>query len=139
MKGEILLSIKKILIIVGSIVVGICIVIFSIGLLLTNLLNGLFGNDIKKVEVSPDGKYTAYAFIRDGGATTSFSPQVSILKKGKELKNESGNVFVGYHSDYIDIEWDDNNTLIIYHNVSSSDIIKQEYEKYSIEIVYNTK
>ncbi len=137
------MSLKKIFIIISSIVIAaiitISIIIFVIGSLLTNLLNGMLGNDIKKEEVSPDGRYTAFAFIRDGGGTTSFSPQVSILKKGKELKNESGNVFVGDHSDYIDIKWEDSNTLIIYHNVSGSDIIKQEYKKYGVEIKYNEK
>ena len=40
-------------------------------------------NEIKHELVSPDGRYTATAFIRDCGATTDFSPQVYLRRTGK--------------------------------------------------------
>lgn len=45
---------------------------------------------------SPDGKYNAYIFVRDLGATTKASNQLSILRKGDKLGNISGNIFVTY-------------------------------------------
>jgi hypothetical protein len=43
---------------------------------------------------SPDQNYRAIVFQRDCGATTGFSTQVSVLKIGVTLPNESGNLFV---------------------------------------------
>ena len=40
-------------------------------------------NTIVKKFDSSSGEYIAYASIRDAGATTDFSTQVSILKKSK--------------------------------------------------------
>lgn len=62
------------------------------------------GNTIVKEVSSPDGAYVATAFIRDCGATTSFSPQVYLRKKGEKL-GEIGNVFIGNHSQSIKVEW----------------------------------
>lgn len=79
----------------------------------------LCGNDIKKEVVSFDGNYKAIAYIRDCGATTSFSPHISILKaKGKINNSSTGNAFQGYGSDEIDIKWKDKDTLIVIHNCS---------------------
>jgi len=116
--------------------------ICPISILLLIMGLGLIGcgnmcsNDIVKSIDSADGKYTAIAFIRNGGATTSFSPQVSILKSGKKLGNAAGNIFIGDHSKFIDISWKDNNTLIITHDCAEKDIFKQEKNKDNISIVY---
>ena len=61
-------------------------------------------NTIASKVISPDGKYEATAFIRDCGATTDFSPQVYLGLKGERIK-ETGNVFIGDHSDKIRIQW----------------------------------
>jgi hypothetical protein len=61
-------------------------------------------NSIVKEVTSPDGEYVATAFIRDCGATTSFSPQVYLRKKGEKV-GEKGNVFIGNHSESINVEW----------------------------------
>ena len=47
-------------------------------------------NEVVKTVESPDQKYIAYIFIRDLGATTRESYQLSILKKGQRLGNGSG-------------------------------------------------
>jgi hypothetical protein len=93
-------------------------------------------NDIIKSIVSPDEKYVAVSFIRSAGATTSFSPQVSILSKSKKLQNKSGNIFIGDNSKYIDILWEDNKTLIIYHNCKADKIFKQYIVYKDIKIKY---
>jgi len=61
-------------------------------------------NEIKHELVSPDGRYTATAFIRDCGATTDFSPQVYLRRTGNKLA-ATGNVFIGNHSNEITIRW----------------------------------
>jgi len=70
------------------------------------------GNEIKQELVSPDGRYTAAAFVRDCGATTSFSPQVCLRRTGKKM-TATGNVFIGDHSDEITIRWLSANELEI--------------------------
>ena len=70
-------------------------------------------NTIKSEITSPDGKYVATAFIRDCGATTDFSPQVHVRPSGERLA-ETGNVFVGDHSDKVEIEWLSASHLVIY-------------------------
>jgi hypothetical protein len=67
----------------------------------------------KSEATSPDGKYIATAFIRDCGATTGFSPQVHLRPVG-ERTARIGNVFVGDHSDKIQIEWLSASQLVIY-------------------------
>src|SRR6185295_14223843 len=62
---------------------------------------------------SPDGKYVATAFIRDCGATTDFSPQVHLRPVG-ERAAQTGNVFVGDHSDKVEIAWLSATQLVIY-------------------------
>ena len=70
-------------------------------------------NEIKQELVSPDGRYTATAFIRDCGATTDFSPQVYMRQTGKKMA-ATGNVFIGNHSNEIKIRWLSSNELEIF-------------------------
>jgi uncharacterized protein DUF5412 len=69
-------------------------------------------NEIKQELISPDGRYTATAFIRDCGATTAFSPQVHLRRTGKKMA-AAGNVFIGNHSNEIKIRWLSENELEI--------------------------
>src|SRR5215510_6872334 len=70
------------------------------------------GNEVKQELVSPDGHYTATAFIRDCGATTAFSPQVYLRRTGARMAI-TGNVFIGDHSDAVTIRWLSANELEI--------------------------
>jgi hypothetical protein len=70
-------------------------------------------NTIKSELTSPDGKHVATAFIRDGGATTSWSPQVHLRRVGEHMER-IGNIFVGYRSREIQIEWLSPTQLVIY-------------------------
>jgi hypothetical protein len=60
-------------------------------------------NRIQKSIASPDNKYIAYIFTRDFGATTRESYNLSILKKGKVLRNTSGNIYISYGK--FEVEW----------------------------------
>ena len=92
---------KKILITFLIIVVGIG--------LLYSAFNGLrwfvlSEPDIIQEVVSPNGKYVAYVFEANGGATTRFTYRLSVLKNGKKLKaGDIGNTFITY--DEFDAAW----------------------------------
>lgn len=103
------------------------IVIVILSLFLSSCIGGdLCSNTTKQELVSPDGKYTATAFIRDCGATTNYSPQVYLRRSG-EPAGETGNVFIGNLSEQIEIHWDSPTDLVI---VADCKIIKHisEYE-----------
>ena len=94
-------------------------------------------NEIYKIEISPDGKYKAIAFIRSCGATTSFSPQVSLLNEnGKFTDREKGNIFIGNNSRNIDIFWENDFTLVIIHNSVENDIFIKIDNFEDIDIKY---
>ena len=91
-------------------------------------------NIIQEV-VSPDGKYVAYVFEANGGATTKFTYRLSILKNGKKLKaGDIGNAFITYVE--FDVEWTNDNTLNV-NNIASVNIFKQETKIDDVNISYN--
>ena len=56
--------------------------------------DGMCGNKFLSETSSPDRIYRVVVFQRDCGATTGFSTQVSVLKAGERLPNQSGNLFI---------------------------------------------
>ena len=91
--------------------------------------------DIIQEVVSPDGKYVAYVFEANGGATTRFTYRLSVLKEGKKLKaGDVGNAFITY--DEFDVEWVDNDTLKV-NNIASIYIFKQETKIDDVSVSYN--
>lgn len=74
---------------------GVCIFLVSIVVLFSACENPN-NNQIVKETVSPNGKYKAVCFIRDLGATTKASNQLSIFSKDDALGDVSGNVCVAY-------------------------------------------
>lgn len=87
------------------------VVIFAFLGLLTGCGNPC-SNKVVSNLTSPDGKYEATAFIRDCGATTDFSPQVYLRPKGQSC-GSIGNVFIGDHSDQIEVQWLSSTQLVI--------------------------
>jgi hypothetical protein len=100
--------------------------------------------EILKESSSPEGYYTAYAYVYNGGATTDFSPRVSILdsktdkKEIKKLLLQGANVYSAYHSKDIDVKWEDDKNLTVTYSNDDKDIdlkvdiihgIKVKYEK----------
>jgi uncharacterized protein DUF5412 len=90
-------------------------------------------NTVVREVTSPDGRYTATAFIRDCGATTSYSPQVYLRRAG-ESAGTTGNVFVGNRSDEIEISWASAKELVI---SSSCQVVRREEEHEGIKITFN--
>jgi hypothetical protein len=100
------------------------------------------GNNISKEINSPDKKLKAVIFIRDCGATTGFSSQLSIIDFSDKLENESGNVLIISDKEYgengnadLNAEWNGVNELIIYFNLKAI-TFKKETEIDDIKITY---
>ncbi len=96
----------------------ILLIVFMTGkYLLDFLFEDMCGNDIKQKKPSPSGEKVAYVFERSCGATTGFSPQLSILNNDDEFQNESGNTF---RSDKeFSIEWLGEKNLKVNYDKSS--------------------
>lgn len=104
-----------------------------------SLLNELnpCGNDIIKQEYSPDRRYKAIAFLRDCGATTVPTPEVSILPIDQDLPNEEGNVFINsYRTMVIDLKWISDSHLLILYEPSANPRRRQENSWSGIRIEY---
>lgn len=119
---------KNIFIISLILLVSIFTAILCSGLILYSLLDPFFrsacGNELISTTVSPDGNYEAHIFVRDCGATTGYSYQLSILKDGKEVKNRSGNTFVS--DGEFTVEWiDDRLIKVNYGHLRTYQIHKQ--------------
>ena len=96
----------------------ILLIVFMTGkYLLDFLFEDMCGNDIKQKIPSPSGEKVAYVFERSCGATTGFSPQLSILNNDDEFQIESGNTF---RSDKeFSIEWLGEKNLKVNYDKSS--------------------
>lgn len=81
------------------------------------LFDGMCGNEIIQEVPSPNGEKVAYLFNRDCGATTSVSFQLSIMDKGDELPNKSGNIFVS--DGEFTIDWVNGKNLSVRYRKSS--------------------
>ena len=94
------------------------------------------GNDIDiiKTESSPDGKYIAYLFEQNSGATSDFIYNLSILKKEEKLKSRYGNVCRSHNT--FDFKWISNSNLkVVNHN--GDDYIRQKEKINKIAISYD--
>ena len=102
---------------------------------LFSTFNDLFvGNEVLFECVNEKGTYKAVSFIRDAGATTSKSYQLSILKNNDKLENETGNVLITYSE--FDVEWRGDTELIVRLRDKTKKIFKQLNEKNGIVILY---
>ncbi|WP_078410745.1 hypothetical protein [Priestia abyssalis] len=101
---------------------------------LDTLFGDMCGNDIVQKVPSPGGKKVAYIFTRDCGATTGFSPQLSILDKGDKFPNESGNTFRSDKS--FSIGWiDDKKLQVIYDKKSETYEMDKRVNSVKVEYV----
>ncbi len=129
---------KKVLMITAIILLIIIALVVAGNIALNSFRTFLMGEpDIIQEGVSPDGKYVAYVFEANGGATTKFTYRLSVLKNGKKLKaGDIGNAFITYNE--FDVEWVDNNTLKVNNIVTSiKSIFKQETKIDDVNIQYS--
>ena len=85
---------------------------------------------------SPDGKYTAYVFESNGGATTGWIYHVSVLKKEKKPNNGNGNVYISEIPPN-GIEWLESNVLYI-DDYKSIKTTKQRQKIKDVTIKYKS-
>ena len=124
-----ILSVSMLLLALAFIIVGVLYVLTGFQ------FDGNGNNSIIKTVPSPNGKYTAYVFIRDMGASTKESYQLSILKEGRELGNTAGNAYISY-SEFM-VEWVGEKELFV--DNSAAEIFKQKNEVNGIKITYDYK
>ncbi|WP_420488240.1 DUF5412 domain-containing protein [Gottfriedia acidiceleris] len=73
-------------------------------------MNRLPKGDYLTEEKSPNGNYTIKAFVTNGGATTGYAVRGELVYN-KEKK--SNTVYWNYRESAADIEWIDNDTVVI--------------------------
>lgn len=95
----------------------------------------LCGNQESQRIDSPSSKWTAVAFTRDCGATAGFSSQVSLVAKGSELPNESGNVLVLEASVPLTLTWSVSGDLVV-HGSGNVKRFKEEGVVSGVKIHY---
>ena len=85
---------------------------------------------------SPNNVYKAVEFSRDGGATTGFNTQISIIKAGKKLPDKPGNIYISDGRAFITFMWISDTELHI--KICGEDFrsIKSETSYKGINIVY---
>lgn len=134
MKRE--MTMKKAIVIISVVLSIIVALIVAGNIALDSFRAFLMGEpDIIQEVVSPDGKYVAYVFEANGGATTRFTYRLSVLKEGKKLKAEDvGNTFITY--DEFNVEWIDDNTLKV-NNIPSTNIFEQKIKIDRVNVTYN--
>jgi hypothetical protein len=74
-------------------------------------------------QFSPSGDYHAIACLTSCGATTSWTPYVSLIRSGESITDEQGNlvekgvVFRGaYGREFLKLTWTDSSHLLIQHD-----------------------
>lgn len=86
---------------------------------------------------SPDGKYTAYVFESNSGATSGWVYHISILPSGKTLYKGNGNVYINSSTPPNNVEWLSNNELYVddYRSINTT---KQKQSIYGITVKYRS-
>ena len=85
---------------------------------------------------SPNNVYKAVEFSRDGGATTGFNTQVSIIKMGKKLPDKPGNIYISDGRAFVTFVWISDTELHIKIRGEGYRSIKSETSYKGINIVY---
>lgn len=75
--------------------------------------------------VSPDGEYKINIYLQNGGATTGYAV-LCVLHKNNDV-NPIRNIYWNYPCDKAEIEWVDNDTVII-NGVIIDDVFKDKYD-----------
>jgi hypothetical protein len=112
-----------------------------------SLFEGMCGNQIVTEQLSPDKKYKLVVFVRDCGATTGYSTQISILSSDKKLMDDqTGNVLRlsdDYHGNYLNnyggaearVEWVAVKKILIYFDINA-EALRKESKVMGVEFLY---
>ena len=81
---------------------------------------------------SPTGKYEAQVYLRDCGATTSYSTVVCVHQSGWN----SAEIFIIHYRNEINPRWIDDSTLLIEYSGKTADVFKAIRNWHDIEIEF---
>ena len=109
-----------------------CIVMLAAAyaLFVSRFADGMCGNEVLTEVLSPDSQKRAVVFQRDCGATTGFSTQASVLRIGKSLPNDGGNIFIADTNHgavpygpgggpYVAVFWEGTDELVVRYRAGS--------------------
>lgn len=91
---------------------------------------------VMQTHVSPDGKYTAYVYESNGGATTGWVYHISILQTGRKLGKGNGNIYISGIPP-VNLEWLDNSTLYV-DDYDSARTTKRKEKIYEIDVKFKS-
>lgn len=89
-------------ILASGLVIGVCVAAFNTA---EHFFDGLCGSTMVQTIPSPDGELKAVVFEHDCGATTGYSTQVSILRRGETLTKKASDTFVAEGQMPIVVTW----------------------------------
>lgn len=89
--------------------------------------------DVLQTLESPDGKYVAYVFESNGGATTGFIYHISVYPKWRPLTRGNGNVWI-HGSPPIGVKWTGDRELLV--DIYRSEPSRKETWVWGVDIVY---
>ena len=108
-------------------------------------------NKVLSRVASPDGEMEAIVFVRDCGATTAYSTQVSVVRKGTAFlttatewsSTEGGNVLVVSGGDWrspatVDVAWAGKQQLVVQHEPTAT-VFVAEVSTLGVSIEHRTK
>lgn len=93
------------------------------------------GNEVVRSVISPSGSKTAIAFVRDCGATTGYSTQVSVVHGRKSEVTGSGNVLIVEGRPELEMRWTSDSEILV-SRPGPGRIFKQEEQLSGTTIKY---
>ena len=127
--------------VVSAVIVGLLTLAAAAGLtvmMFETMFGDLCGNEIFQHSRSPDGQYKVVVFLRNCGATTGLSTQVSILSGNDELSDSDvGNTLIcsdDFGRQEIKMEWEGNKSLKLFYSEQACNL-SNEAEQTGIRVV----
>ena len=91
---------------------------------------------VMQTHISPNGKYIAYVYESNGGATMGWSYHISILQTGRKLGKGNGNIYISGIPP-VNVVWLDNSTLYV-DDYDSANTTKRKEKIYGIDVRFNS-
>ncbi|MBQ7203617.1 MAG: DUF5412 domain-containing protein [Eubacterium sp.] len=116
---------KRILVIILAIVVALALIVSAFFYYFFFDISHIKGQELIKESVSPNNTYTVEAYRNNGGATTDFAVLCTLHYNDDSKKDR--NIYWDYHYSEADIEWVDDDTVII-NGKTIDDVTKDKYD-----------
>ena len=91
---------------------------------------------VMQTVLSPDGRFTAYVFESNGGATSGWVYHISVLKNDKKLGKGNGNIYISYIPPN-SVEWLSNNELYV-DDYKSINTFKRKQSINGVKVRYHS-